>query len=268
MSRTAVLAATVLALAMAVPSLAQAQAQAQHQAQAQARPTPVRADAATRAAYDRADALSRSVFWAEQQRLDPMDPEAGVKLSRALRELGRYDQAAEAAQATLMVQPDNIEAMLELGRAHWARGQAFYGIAALERARDLAPNDWRPWSLLGASYEQVRRHDDARAAWDQALRLSPDNPAVLSNLAMTHLAAGDLATAETLLRRAADQPGAGLQVRLNLAMTLGLKGEMGEAERILRRELPPEQADQNLAWLRAHAGGPAPAPGRTWDSLQ
>lgn len=266
MSRTPALAATVLAAvaALAAPPAFAGPAPVAGQEAASA---PVRADAATRAAYDRADALSRSVFWAEQQRLDPMDPEAGVRLSRALRELGRYDQAAEAAQATLTVQPDNIEAMLELGRAHWSRGEAFYGVAALERARDLAPNDWRPWSLLGAAYEQVRRHEDAREAWAQALRLSPDNPAVLSNMAMVHLAAGDLDAAEALLRRAAAHPQAGLQVRLNLAMTLGLKGELGEAERMLRRDLPPEQADQNLAWLRAHAGGGAES-GRTWRSLQ
>jgi hypothetical protein len=42
-----------------------------------------------------------------------------------------------------------------------------------------------------------------------------------------------------------------LQVRQTLAMTLGLQGKMGEAEQILRRELPPELADQNLAWLAA-----------------
>ncbi|MDQ1194121.1 Flp pilus assembly protein TadD [Brevundimonas vesicularis] len=237
--------------------------------------------AAVRATYDRMDALSRSVFWASEQQADPTDAVAGVKLAQALRELGRYDQAAEAAQATLTVQPNNLDALLELGRAHIARGQAFYGVAPLEQARDLAPRDWRAYSLLGVAYEQVRRTDDARAAWNQALALSPDNPDVLTNAATAALTHGDAPGAETLLRRAVAQPTASAKVRQNLAMVLGLQGKMGEAEQILRRELPPEQAEQNLQWLRSRSTGgattsgggaasPSPATdtARTWNSLQ
>jgi Flp pilus assembly protein TadD len=229
------------------------------------------ATAEVRAAYERTDALSRQIFWSDQAEIDPMDPVAGVRAAQALRELGRFDQAAEMAGRVLVVQPGNVEAMLEAGRAHIARGQAFYGIAALEGARDARPGDWRAWSLLGAAYEQVRRADDARAAWAQALAISPDNPDVLSNMAISAMTRGDAAGAEPLLRRAAAQPGASLKVRLNLAMVLGLTGKLGEAEQMLRRDLPPEAADRNLAWLRDRAGGSAGGggdPGRTWGSLQ
>ncbi|WP_421731968.1 tetratricopeptide repeat protein [Brevundimonas sp.] len=282
MSRMPALLATVTLIALSgTPALA-ADPTAANAAQARAP-----SSAAVRATYDRMDALSRSVFWASEQQADPTDAVAGVKLAQALRELGRYDQAAEAAQATLTVQPNNLDALLELGRAHIARGQAFYGVAPLEQARQLAPRDWRPYSLLGVAYEQVRRTDDARAAWNQALALSPDNPDVLTNAATAALTHGDAPGAETLLRRAAAQPTASAKVRQNLALALGLQGKMGEAEQILRRELPPEQAEQNLRWLRARstpgataaaASAPvsapvaAPTPGgdtaRTWNSLQ
>lgn len=279
----ALFATVALIAAAASPALAaaptvQVQAQAQVQAQPQARAP---SSAAVRATYDRMDALSRSVFWASEQEADPTDAVAGVKLAQALRDLGRYDQAAEAAQATLNLQPNNLDALLELGRAHIARGQAFYGVAPLEKARDLAPRDWRSYSLLGVAYEQVRRFDDARAAWNQALVLSPDNPDVLTNAATAALTRGDAPGAETLLRRAAAQPTASAKVRQNLALALGLQGKMGEAEQILRRELPPEQAEQNLNWLRSRtpATGTAAAPAtpattpttdtaRTWNSLQ
>lgn len=262
MSRMTAALATV-ALVTLLTGAAQAQPGAADQA-------PVRASAEVRATYDRMDALSRSVFWASEQENDPSDPVAGVKLAQALRELGRYEQAATAAEATLTVQPDNLDALLELGRAHVARGQAFYGIAPLEKARDQAPRDWRAWSVLGVAYEQVRRFDDARAAWNQALTLSPDNPDVLTNAAMAAMTQGDAAGAETLLRRAGAQPGASPKVRQNLAMVLGLQGKMGEAEQILRRELPPELAERNLQWLRARTSGAAQTAdtARTWSSLQ
>jgi Flp pilus assembly protein TadD len=276
MSRMPALLATVALIALSgTPTLA-ADPTAATAAQARAP-----SSAAVRATYDRMDALSRSVFWASEQQADPTDAVAGVKLAQALRELGRYDQAAEAAEATLTLQPNNLDALLELGRAHIARGQAFYGVAPLEQARDLAPRDWRPYSLLGVAYEQVRRTDDARAAWNQALALSPDNPDVLTNAATAALTHGDAPGAETLLRRAVAQPTASAKVRQNLAMVLGLQGKMGEAEQILRRELPPEQAEQNLQWLRSRSTGgaatsgsgaasPSPATdtARTWNSLQ
>lgn len=279
MSRTAAAAATMtLGLGLlALPAVAQTTAPANTQA-SQAAPSRPAADAATRARYDRADALSRSVFWAGEQQANPLDPVAGVKLAQALRELGQFDQAATTAQGVLAVQPGNVEAMLEVGRAHIDRGQPFYGVAALEQARAAAPRDWRPLSLLGVAYQQVRRPEDARAAWAEALKLSPDNPDVLTNAAIALLGQGDAVAAETLLRRAAAQPAATLKVRQNLALALGLQGKTAEAEQILRRDLPPEVADANLRWLAARTAAsatpaaPAPAepagPARTWSSVQ
>ena len=257
MSRKLTLAATALVLAAASPAFGQ---------EASTAPTPATAE--QRAAYERADPLARSVFWAREADLNPADPVAGVRLAEALREMGRHDQAVEAAQNVLMVQPGNVEAMLEVGRAHIARGQAFYGVAALEQARDAAPNDWRPLSLLGVAYQQVRRPADAQSAWAAALALSPENPNVLSNMAMAMVAGGDSASAEPLLRRAAAHPDATLQMRQNLALVLGLNGNRTEAEQILRRHLPPEQADRNLQWLGEQVGSASPAPApRTWESL-
>ena len=265
MSRTTARIATIglLLAGLASPAFAQTPA-----APAAAPAGRQAAAADVRAAYDRADPLARQIFWTDQAEIDPMDPVAGVKAAQALRELGRFDQAAEMAGKVLLMQPTNVEAMLEAGRAHIARGQAFYGIAALEGARNARPDDWRAWSLLGAAYEQVRRADDARAAWAQALALSPENPDVLSNMAISAMTRGDTAGAEPLLRRAAAQPGASLKVRLNLAMVLGLTGNLAEAEQILRRDLPPEAADRNLAWLRERTGVTGVDQARTWGSLQ
>lgn len=243
---------------------------------------PAAATADERAMMERLDPMARSVFWNREHEINPADPVAGVKLASALRELGQYDQAAATAQSVLNGQPNNIEAMLELGKDHIARGQGFYGIAALEQARAMAPNDWRPLSLLGVAYTQVRREDDARAAWNEGLRLSADNPEILTNAAVALLSAGNLPGAEGLLRRAVAQPAATARMRLNLAMALGLQGKMPEAEQIIRRDLPPEQADSNLQWLRSKTAAaavmPVSMPGeqpmspagsaRTWSSLQ
>ena len=212
---------------------------------------PVHITPAEREAAERLDPLTRAAFWAKVTIADPADADAEVRLSSALRALGRFDEAGTAAEKALAIQPNSEDALLEFARARISAGQGFYAIEPLNRAAAAAPRDWRPHSLLGVAMEQVKRAADARGEYARALQLSPENPAVLSNLALLDAGAGDRVTAEALLRRAAASPAATVQERANLALVLGLSGKVAEAEQILRRDLPPELAEQNLAYLRA-----------------
>lgn len=226
---------------------------------------PARASAEERALIARQGPLMRAAFWSQEAAKDPRDAEAGVQLSAALRAMGKTEEALRAAEAVLAFQPNHVDAMLEVARAHIARGQGFHAIAPTRQAQLLAPRDWRAPSLLGVAYEQVDRASEARAAWEHALLLSPDNPGVLANLALSWAAAGDLPKAEGLLRRAAVRPDAGLKVRQNLALVLGLQGKTAEAERLIRDDLPPEMAASNLAWLRQATGAGS---GRSWSGVK
>ena len=241
-------------------------------------PAPRRkATAQERAAADRLEPLARAAFWAHEVNVDPADQVAGVRLASALRALGQYTEAVSSAQRILVLAPNNIDALLETARAYIAEGQGFYAVEPAQRVQTLTPKDWRPLSLLGIAYAQVRRSDDAMTAWRQALALSPDNPAVLSNMAMELAAQGDAPQAEALLRRAAARPDASLQVRQNLTLVLGLQGKLTEAEHRLRVDLPPDQADADLAYLKAVSTGETAAPNpaaaatpsaRSWASVK
>ncbi|MBW8732899.1 MAG: pilus assembly protein TadD [Asticcacaulis sp.] len=233
--------------------------------------TPVEIQAALRA-----EPLAQAAFFADQFDHDPTDAQMGIYLSNAQRAMGRNAEAADTAHTVLLFAPKNVDALLAAARAHIADNNAFYAVDPLKSATELRPKDWQAWSLLGVAYQQIKRPDDAQGAWAAALKLSPDNPAILTNIAMAKVAAGDFAGAEPLLRTAAAQKTATLQVRQNLALVLGLQGKMAEAEKLLRQDFPPDQADANLAWLQQQtrkAGTPAPAPAatsttRSWDSLK
>lgn len=67
------------------------------------------------------------------------------------------------------------------------------------------------------------------------------------------------------MRAAAARPDAPMAARQNLALILGLQGRFAEAEKLARQDLPPETVENNMAWLRAVAGG---ATGRSWDLLK
>jgi len=240
-----------------------------------AAPQPLRkALPAERAAAERLDPLARAAFWSHETDVDPMDADAGVRLAVALRQLGRYDEADAAATKVTTLHPDNEEAILEIARARISERQGFYAIQPLKQASRIAPKDWRPYSLLGVALEQSQRPAEALEAYNHALVLSPENPAVLSNLAMFHAAKGERAEAEALLRRAVERPDATVQERQNLALVIGLEGKLEEAERLIREDLPPAVASANLAYLKslqpaaagsltqAAAKSAAPAPAR------
>lgn len=282
MCRMSALAATALSLSLALAATGPAQAGLFGKSKSEtakpaatgatpaapAAPEPPRkATAEQRAMADRLDPLGRAAFWSRELDVDGHDLEAGIKLSQALRAMGKYEEALEAAQRVLVAQPTNVEGLLEMARAQIGRGQGFYAIDPARQAQQLAPKDWRPPSLLGVAYEQAERDDEALAAHRQALALAPENPAALCNLALFYATHGDNAQAESLLRKAVTKPGATIAMRQNLALVVGLQGRFDEAERIARQDLPPEAVANNMAYLRA-AAGPAGAPGRSWDALR
>ena len=278
MCRMSALAATALALALtgvgASPALAFPFGKGADKAPAAekpaaAAPAPRKASAQERAQVARLDPLARAAFWAHEAELDPNDADAGVKLSQALRQMGNYGDALQAAERTLIVAPNNVEALLEVARSQVGRGQGFYAIDPARRAEKLAPRDWRIPSLLGVAYEQASRYDEALAAHRQALALAPDNPVALGNLGMFYASRGDTAKAEATLRQAAARPDAPIAVRQNLALVVGLSGRIDEAERLARQDLPPEMVENNLAWLRsAQAPAPSAPSARSWESLR
>jgi Flp pilus assembly protein TadD len=46
-------------------------------------------------------------------------------------------------------------------------------------------------------------------------------------------------------------PGATSQIRQNLALVIGLQGRFDEAKAILAADLPPDQVEANLAYIRS-----------------
>jgi Flp pilus assembly protein TadD len=228
-------------------------------------PKPTKATPEQRAEAERLNPLGRAAFWAREVDVDPTDNDARLKMAKALRALGKYEEAGQAADQILVMQPGNYEALLESARAKIDANQGFYAIDDAQRAEAIAPHDWRPVSLLAVALEQSEREQEALAAHQKALELAPDNAATLTNLGMYYATHGDPQQAEPLLRKAAAAPGAGPQERQNLALVLGLEGRFDEAERLERQDLPPSVVDNNLAYLRAAVD---PARPHTWDSLK
>lgn len=92
---------------------------------------------------------------------------------------------------------------------------------------------------------------EARDLYKQALIINPNEASILSNMGMSYVLSGELATAEQYMRQAVSGKGSDSRVRQNLALVVGLQGRFDEAENIAKQELSPQQAQANVRYLRS-----------------
>jgi Flp pilus assembly protein TadD len=183
------------------------------------------------------------------------NPDAAIRYAAALRAIGERAQASAVLEQASIKHPSNKTVLGAYGRALADAGNYAQAFEILGRAHTPDQPDWRLLSVQGAVLDQMGRHEEARRYYASALKLAPENPAVLSNLGLSYALSKDLKQAETILRRAAVRPDAEARVRQNLALVVGLQGRYQEAEEIARADLPPEAAAANVAYLREMLSG-------------
>lgn len=173
---------------------------------------------------------------------------SAIRDARALREAGNKARALGMLEKTINSDKDH-SLLLERGLLSLELGQTERAEELLRQAHNPAAPDWRQHSGLGAALSAQGKQQAAQEELAKALKLAPDNPAVLNNLALSYALDGKHAEAERLLRQAADHDGGSAQAKQNLALILGLRGNVEEARRVSETVLPPEKVKSNVAYL-------------------
>lgn len=207
-------------------------------------------DREARERIGRSDMLTQMAFWAGEYSTFPNDLEAARRFTDALRKGGRADRAAQVATEALARFPNDQELLYTFGVAQISSAHPQEALRPLALVAQADAQNWRARSALGAALDQLGRFDEARRAYQEALAIRPDDPAVLTNLGVSHLMAGDAEGAEAILRQASALPQAPPEARANLAIALALSGRFQEAEQLQRVDLPPAQAQANVTYLR------------------
>jgi Flp pilus assembly protein TadD len=192
-------------------------------------------------------------------RANPRDADTAIRYAQALRATGQRAQAAAVLETAALHNPENRPLLGAYGRALADAGNFKQALDVLERAHSPDQPDWRILSVQGAVLDQMGRHDEAQRYYASALKIMPDEPSVLSNLGLSYALAKDLKRAEATLRRASESGRADKRVRQNLALVVGLQGRFQEAETIAKADLPPDEAAQNVAYLRRMLAQKGPA---------
>lgn len=188
---------------------------------------------------------------AARYRSTPTDTANAMRYARALRATGQAVQAVAVLERVAIREPQNLPLMGEFGRALADAGRHDQALQVLGRAHRPDQPDWRIINVQASIYDQMGRPQEAQALYNDALKISPGEPAILSNLGLSYALSRQLPQAEQALRQAAGHPQADKRVRQNLALVVGLQGRFAEAEEIARKDLPPAEAEQNVAYLRS-----------------
>ena len=171
---------------------------------------------------------------------ESFDPEPWRALARVRFESGDADGAAAACEALAALdRAEGAVAYRELAARLLDAKKADAARDRLRRAADLAPAEPEGWKLLAQVEESQERFGDARAAWEKALAVDPDDAEAL-------LAAGRLALREGDLEKA----------RRHLGAVLGASpDEVGARLRVTAAWLDAKQPAEALA--AASGGGDA-----------
>jgi Flp pilus assembly protein TadD len=188
--------------------------------------------------------------WGKRYDAHPGDKVPSIRYASALRALGRYTQAIAVMQAAAVKAPKDDEVLAAYGKALADGGQFQQAADVLSRSYTPDNPNWASMSAQGSVSDQLGDHQKAQELYHDALKISPNEPSVLSNLGLSYALTKQLPLAEESLRLAAAQPKADRRVRDNLALVLALEGKFAEAQKLNEQDMPPDAAAANVAEIR------------------
>lgn len=212
---------------------------------------------------EKQDVVGGAAYWGARYDANRADIPAAISFARNLRQMGGAQQAVTLLKEVVMTAPDNASVLSEYGKALTAVGRSQDAIPFFARSVQIDHRDWSTFSAYGVALDQTGAHKQAQDNYFIALDLSPNNPTVQGNLAMSYVLGGQMAQGEAILRKLVARPDATAQMRQNLAMVASLKGDKIEAEQLARQDLTGADVFNNMAVMRqlsATNAKPAEAP--------
>ena len=128
--------------------------------------------------------------------------EQSVNRGITLLQEENYEAAATELENAAQLSPHSPAAYCNLGLAYWKLGQIERAVASLTMAADLDGSDPRPLLLLSELFRQNKRFQEARNILDKVNEGQPDQPSVLTRLALLDRQVGQHDEAKANLIRA------------------------------------------------------------------
>lgn len=115
----------------------------------------------------------------------------------------KYDEAVQGYQELLNKDPKNADLLFRLAESYRRKGDLNKAVDQLRLAAQAAPNNTKPLLMLAEILDGTGRAEQAQPIYEQILKIQPDHPVALNNLAYIKAEKGvDLEEALGMVRRA------------------------------------------------------------------
>ena len=159
------------------------------------------------------------------------------------QERAQTEDAMRAYRRAIELDPSFVEAMANLSRLHLAEGDTDSASVWLDRAAAIRSDYPEIYKVRGLVALAEERPHDALAALNRALKLTPEDVEVLSNLGVALLELGIMGEARSVLERAVDLEANCAPCTLNLALVADRSGDERQAAFMYRRFLELTQRE-------------------------
>lgn len=178
--------------------------------------------------------------------IEPNNVEAHINLGYCYWRLGRLDEAVQENRLAIQLAPDDYRGHLNLVLLYRDTGRIAEAVEAAQRLPDVAPPAERGkvWTLLGDLYQAAGRPEDAVAAYEQALQASPDLVQVYSVLGSLYLQQDRPSDALRVFQQLAQVTPDDYTVHQQLALVYRDLGQLDQAvaeANLALAKAPPEQ---------------------------
>jgi len=162
---------------------------------------------------------------------DAGDADAHLLRAQALREDGRFEDAAAAFAALGALRPPDAAFHFNLAQLHHHAGRLDDSETAWRAALALDPGNAGAWNNLGLLLDDAGRPDDARAAYEKAIALAPQVSATHNNLGSSLAGQGCYAAAAGAYARALEIDPRNVAALINLGVAELEQGRLDTARR-------------------------------------
>lgn len=165
------------------------------------------------------------IRWKEEAGVSSLAEQGAAYLTE-----GQSDKGIALLRVALERDPDDADALFNLGIALGDRGEHHEAIAVLEKLITFRPGHPGSWTALGVARGRAGRWDEAILAFRQAVNRDPQDGLARKNLGAALSQTGKLEEGLTHLKAAVVLLHEDPQAWLNLAMNLEQGGVTAEAE--------------------------------------
>jgi protein O-GlcNAc transferase len=209
------------------------------------------------------DFPAASACFAEVTRLQPQQANAWLALGIALREEGRGDEALAALAKARAIAPGMPQVAGQTGLVLQAMGRLAEALDCLADEAVRHPQVARNHNNLGMALAAAGREAEAQGAFLRAVKIDAGYAHAHANLAALFQRRGDLVAAETAWRQVVRLAPDDAAAHAHLGHILATTWRMAEAEAVLKRAAALAPGDpetgRTLAWVLVHLNRPEEA---------